>query len=225
MRTISKWAAALAISVGVLSAEQADDSGAGFIRLVHAVTPAEGPLKLWLNGRDVYPEGYLLGVATGGIRVAAGRCRVRVECPGVETGETLVEVKPGGTTSVIPFGERVPPSDHRPVHWRIGILRLAQEGNEEGSMATLVSVSARPQLGVEIREPHGGWSAYRVKRFGTTRAPLRFPKGYIPMRSGGRRLAAINVIDEGNYVVVLYDDPDGSLRALAFRDFRPPRPD
>lgn len=225
MRTISRMLAVVGLALVPLAAELPDDEDSGFVRLVHAVAPSEGPLKLWLDGRDVYPEGYEFGVATGGIRVGAGRRRVRIECPGVEAGETVVDVRPGKTISVISFAERVPASDERPEHWATGILRLRQEEAEEGRMATLVSVSARAEVGVELREPQGTWSAYAVERLGTCRAPLRFPKGYIPLRSEGRKLRAINVIDAGNYVVVLFDGPDGKLRALSFRDFRQLRSD
>ena len=72
MKTISRWVAVL-LCFGSLASAQEGEKKVGFIRLIHALAPGEGKLSLLLNGVDVYPSGYQLGNATGGIGGDAGR--------------------------------------------------------------------------------------------------------------------------------------------------------
>ncbi|MBK1826493.1 hypothetical protein [Haloferula rosea] len=218
MKTISRWVAVL-LCFGSLASAQEGEKKVGFIRLIHALAPGEGKLSLLLNGVDVYPSGYQLGNATGGIGVDAGRCKVVIRRDGVTEGTTTVDVEVGETTTVIPFAERIPATDDEPAHWQIRILRLKQTKKQEGRVATFVSVSAQPELAVEMREPEGGWTKQFVKRFGTANLPMNYPEGYVPLRVGDQKLSPIPVMDEGTYVVVLFDDEEGKVSSISFRDF------
>ncbi|MGB6221313.1 hypothetical protein [Haloferula sp.] len=218
MRTIFSIAVFLSLSIFAAAQEQ-DRNKYGFIRLVNAVAPGEGPVELLLNGNNLYPDGYQLGAATGGMGVELGRCKVVVQREGLEPGETKVEIEAGETTTVIPFAERVPATDDKPAHWQIRILRLKQKAQSKEREATFISVSRQPEIQVEMRDPEGNWSKHIVKRFMTTSAPMKYPEGYVPLRLESGDLPSIPVLDIGNYVVVLYDDPEGNVKALNFRDF------
>jgi hypothetical protein len=218
MKMIFKILAVLLVTASAVVA-QGDEKKVGYIRLIHALAPGEGKLSLILDGADVYPSGYQLGNATGGIGVKAGRCKVVIRRDGVEEGETDVDVVMGETTTVIPFAERIPATDDKPAHWQIRILRLKQTKRQEGRVATFVSVSVQPEVTVEMREPEGGWSKVFVKRFGTANLPMNYPEGYVPLRVGEQKLSPIPVMDEGTYVVVLFDDAEGKLASISFRDF------
>jgi len=220
MKTIFRGVVVLLACVSSLAVAQEEEKKTGFIRLIHAVAPGEGKLSLLLNGADVYPSGYQLGNATGGIGVDAGRCKVVIRREGVTEGETTVDVRRGETTTVIPFAERIPATDDEPAHWQIRILRLKQTKKTEGREATFVSVSAQPELAIEMREPDdGGWTKTFVKRFNTASLPMNYPEGYVPLRCGEQKLEPIPVMDEGTYVVVLFDDAEGKLSSISFRDF------
>lgn len=218
MKTI--FSLLIAAGLGLLSAHgQGEEKKIGYIRLIHALAHGEGKLSLILNGVDVYPSGYQLGNATGGIGVAAGRCTVAIRRDGVEEGETKVDVEIGETTTVIPFAEKIPATDDKPEHWQIRILRLKQTKPQEGRVATFVSVSSRPEIAIEMREPEGQWTKQFVKRFDTANLPMNYPEGYVPLRVGEKKLPPIPVMDEGTYVVVLFDDAEGELSSISFRDF------
>lgn len=209
----------LALGWGSLAAQGDGERKVGFIRLIHAVSVGEGKLTLSLNGADVYPTGYNLGDATGGIGVDTGRCEVVVSRDGVETGKTTVDIAAGETTTVIPFAEKVPATDDKPMHWEIRILRLKQTKPEKGRNAIFVSVSAQPEIRVEMRDPDGEWHARMIERFDTETLSIRYPEGYVPLRVGERPLQPIPVMDEGTYVVVLFDNPDEELTSVSFRDY------
>lgn len=217
MRTISR----LLLALLLLTPLRAQDPGEkyGFIRLVNAVAPGEGHVTLLLDGSNLYPSGYRLGDATGGMGVPVGRCKVVVRRDGVKEGTTTIDVKEGKTTTIIPFAERIPATDDEPEHWQIRILRLKQKGESKKREATFVSVALDEEIPVEMRDPDGTWKKYGVKRFDTTVAPMNYPEGYVPLRMKDQELPSIPVLDIGNYVVVLYNDADGKVQALNFRDF------
>src|SRR5690606_29850884 len=118
--------------------------------LINAVAQGEGPVHLLVDGDDLNPEGYRLGDVTRGIGLTPGVHRIAVKRTGVETGETNVKVEADDTTTLIPFAEKVPASDDKPVHWAMRILRLKQKEPETERSATFVSVCQEPEIKVEL---------------------------------------------------------------------------
>lgn len=49
---------------------------------------------------------------------------------------------------------------------------------------------------------------------------IKYPEGYVPIRANGVNLEPIPIGEAGNYAVILYDDPDGKISSLNFRDFK-----
>ena len=66
----------------------------------------------------------------------------------------------------------------------------------------------------------GTWNPVIVKRLAVAQAPLLYPRNYVPLRSGGKNLEPVPVSEQGNYVVLLYDDEAGQLQTVNFRDFK-----
>jgi hypothetical protein len=194
------------------------ESKHGFIRLADSVAPGVGALTMQIDGKSVNDDGYKLGDYTGGIKVPIGSHTIKFTREGTEEGNTKVSVLPNETTILIPFSERVPATDAKPAFWAIRILRLKQRDTEQGLSATFVSVSQNPELKVEMREPDGKWNSYSVKRLAVTQAPVLYPRGYVPVRCAGVDLEPIPVSTEGNYVMLLYDDENGKLKSLNFKD-------
>lgn len=190
----------------------------GFIRLVNAVAAGTGVLTMEADGKNVNPKGYKLGDVTGGIELDSGNHTIQFLREGTLGGKTRVNISTNETTILIPFAERVPASDDEPAHWAIRVLRLKQRDPEEERSATFVSVSGRPEIKVEMREPDGTWSHVFVKRLATARAAITQPRGYVPLRTADGQLPSIPVASKGNYVVLFYDDEQGHLRSLNFRD-------
>jgi len=193
---------------------------AGFIRLVNALAPGEGPLQLSVDGKSVNEEGYTIGDITGGIGLPPGSHEVKFKREGAEEGSTKVNITSNETTILIPFGERIPATDEKPAHWAIRILRLKQKEIEKARSATFVSVSRQPEIPVEIKEPDGKFTKVSVKRFSTTQAAINYPEGYVPIKTEEGNLEAIPVGTEGNYVVVIYDDENFKLKSVNFKDLK-----
>ncbi len=192
----------------------------GFIRVVNAVSVGTGPANVVIDGEDMRPKGYNLGDATGGIGLKAGSHKVVIKREGVKEGSTTVVLDKDQTVTLIPFTEKIPASDQEPAHYEVRILRLKQKQVESGRLATFVSVSANPEVKVELGGEDGKSATVFVKRLAIAETPLNYSQGYAPAKVGGVAIKPIPIGGVGNYVVVLYDDTEGKVQSLYFRDFK-----
>lgn len=221
MRTIFNLALALALALaGGRAAAQEEEQKHGFIRLVNTVSQGTGGLKFLIDGESINPDGYNVGDVTGGIGLKPGSHQIVIRREGVTEGTTRVNVVADETTTMIPFAERVPASDDEPAHWEIRILRLKQQDPETARSATFVSVSSEPEIKIEIREPKGDWTPAYVKRLAVARTPIKYPEGYVPIKTATEELAPIPIGKPGNYVVVLFDNEEGKLQAINLQDYK-----
>lgn len=200
--------------------KQAESPPTGFIRIVNGVAPGAGNVKVEINGTNVYQPGYTFGAVTGGIGLPPGSHSVTFTREGVKTGTSKVTVSKDQTVTLIPFAERVPASDDEPAHFVVRVLRLKQKEIQSGRSASFVSVSGKPEILAELRDPAGKWQKIPVKRLMIGEAVIHYPEGYAPVRVDGKMMEPIPIGDPGNYVVVLYDDAQGTLQTVSFRDFK-----
>lgn len=221
MRTISNILISLVVSSIALFAQDEPKGGPmGFIRLVNAVAKGSGPVNMLIDGEDMRPKGYQLGDATGGIGLKPGSHKVTIKREGIKEGATSVVLDKDQTVTLIPFAEAVPASDLLPAHFKVQILRLKQKSVESGRCATFVSVSGNPELKAELMSEDGKWAAVFVKRLSIAETPLKFSQAFAPAKVNGNPINPIPIGGVGNYVVVLYDDAEGKVQSLYFRDFK-----
>jgi hypothetical protein len=221
MKTIFRAFLLFAATHCLSFAEEADENlPSGFIRLVNGVSGGEGNVKLEIDGQDMRPKGYKLGDATGGIGLRPGARKVTIRKTGVKEGSTTIQLEKDQTVTVIPYAEKIPASDQEPGHLAIRILRLKQRSVDKGRTATFVSVSANPELKVELQGDDGKWTTVFVKRLSIGETPLTFSVGYAPTKVNGKVIKPIPIGGPGNYVIVLYDDPEGNVQSIYFRDFK-----
>lgn len=214
--------AIFAISSQVLPAQEKKEGPVPtcFIRIANAVAPGTANVNVLINGKDAYPSGYKLGAVTGGIGLPPGSHTVTIRREGVKEGTTKISLEKDQTVTLIPFAERVPATDQEPAHFVIRILRLKQKEVQGGRSASFVSVSGQPELLVEMRAPSGSWAKVPVKRLAIGETPILYPEGYAPVRVNGKEMESIPIGEPGNYVAVLYDDAEGNIKAVNFRDFK-----
>jgi hypothetical protein len=221
MKTIFNLILILATTAIALSAQEEPTGGPmGFIRVVNAVAKGIGPMNVLFDGEDMRPKGYKLGDATGGIGLKPGNHKITIKREGVKEGFTSTTLEKNQTVTLIPFAELVPASDQVPKHYKVQILRLKQKNVESGRTATFVSVSANPELKVELMEENGNWATVFVKRLSISETPLNFSQAFAPVKVNGEKINPIPIGSEGNYVVVLFDDAEGKIQSIYFRDFK-----
>jgi len=219
MKTISKGILILAFTITPILAESRNAAG-GFIRMVNAVAMGTGKVTLLIDGDSVRDKGYKFGDATGGIAKSSGARKITIRREGVEEGVTTVNLDKDQTVTLIPFAEKVPASDTKPAFHKIMILRLRQTAPESGRTVTFVSVSGIPEIKADVQSEDGKWTSVAVKRLGVSNMPLNYSQGYAPVKVAGESVKPIPIGGDGNYVMVLYDDAEGKVQSLYFRDFK-----
>lgn len=207
----------LALAVSRLAVAESLES-VGYLRLVNAMGSGSGNVMVRVDGAEVYPKGYRFGAVTGGIGISPGVHKMGIQREGVLDGNFDVTAVKGLTVTVIAYTGEVPARGGKPVDHRARTMVLTPREVTKGKVATFVSVSRKPLLQVDVRGPDGKWKAVEVPRLGTVESPILLGRGYVALRSDGQPLDAIPVAEAGNYVVVLFDDVNGRLRSVSFRD-------
>lgn len=220
MKTIFSTLVLLAVLFPIAASAQGGGPEVGFIRFVNAVAPGEGNTVFKLNGESIFRRGYTLGQRTGGIGLRAGSHKISVEKEGVEAGNTRISIAAGETLSLIAFAERVPADDaDDPPKWAIRILRLKQNDVERGYRASFVSVCDLPEVRLEAAALGlQKIEAVTVARLDMRTLELGENRGEVLVRVGEEIITTISPDSPGNYVVILYQDGEGEVKALSFYD-------
>jgi hypothetical protein len=223
MKTISNTimtAVLLAASCISPASAQQGQPEVGFVRIVHAVAPGEGKVNILIDGEDIFPKGYDLGQRTGGLGIKAGTHKITLKKEGVESGTTQVTLKTGETLTLIGFAEKVPAKEvGDPPVWKTKILRLKQSDPERGFRMTLVSVCDQDEVSIKAAvQGKKTIESASVKRLATTSVDLGRSRGEVLVKAGDEIVTTVSPEDPGNYVVVLYQDSDGRIKALSFYD-------
>jgi hypothetical protein len=192
----------------------------GFVRIVHAIAPGEGKANILIDGEDIFPNGYDLGQRTGGFGLKAGGHSITLKKEGVEAGTTKISLQTGETLTLIGFAEKMPAKvKEDPPVWVTKILRLKQSSPEAGYRMTLVSVCDDDVVTIKAAvQGKGTIETAQVKRLSTTTVDLGRSRGEVLVKAGDDIVTTISPEDPGNYVVVLYQDSDGKVKALSFYD-------
>ena len=220
MKAIFNTLVLLVVLFSMASSAQERGPQVGFIRIVNAVAPGEGKTVFKLNGENLYRKGYTLGQRTGGIGIRAGTHEIGIEKEGVEAGSTRIRIEAGETLSLIAFAERVPADDpDAPPEWSIRILRLKQNDVERGYRASFVSVCDTPEIRLEAAaQGLQTIEEVTVARLAMSTLDLGANRGEVLVRVGEEIVTTISPDSPGNYVVILYQDIGGEVRALSFYD-------
>ncbi len=220
-RAAATIVAAINLAGGGVSAQDEEIPDFSFVRFVNVVAAGEGNTHYELDGRDLFPKGYKFGQRTGGVPVPPGSANLEVKKTGVEPGTTKLALVKDETTTLIVFSEKVETEEDEPPEWKARILKLKQQDTERGFKMTVISVSAQPEVAFTmINGAQADVEATFVKRFQTTSIELGDSRGDVELlqRDGKSRLCLFAPDAPGNYVVVIYDNPEGGLGAMSFYD-------
>jgi hypothetical protein len=219
MKTIFNGLLLLLASV-VNVVAQTEKPSAGFLRVVHLVAPGEGTLRVKLDGVELFPRGYELGQRTGGIGLPTGGHVLELAKNGVESVKEKLDLPQGETITVLAYAEKLPPTrEGEPPRWAIRLRKLPAATPVEGYRLSLISFCDREELVVRtFIETKRKTETTPLKRFQTSEIDLGRSRGGVEVRLGNEALATVSLDEPGNYIVVLYEDASGRVRALAFYD-------
>lgn len=199
---------------------QTDKPSVGFLRLVHLVAPGEGTLRMKLDGAELFPRGYELGQRTGGIGLQAGGHVLELAKNGVETAKEKIDFPPGETITLLAYAVKLPPKrEGESSRWAIKLRKLPAAVSGEGYRLSLVSCCDREELVVRtFIEAKRKTETTPLKRLQPVEIDLGRGRGGVEVRLENEALVSVSLDEPGSYVVVLYEDASGRVRALAFYD-------
>lgn len=219
MKTIFNCLSMLVISAASVFAQTGKPS-AGFLRVVHLVAPGEGTLRVKLDGEALFPRGYELGQRTGGIGLPPGAHLLELSKNGVEPVKEKLDLPPGETITVLAYAEKLPPKrEGEPPRWAIKLRKLPVATSDEGYRLSLISFCDREEVLVRtFIETKRKTETTPLKRFQTSEIDLGRGRGGVEIRLENQALAAVSLDEPGRYLVVLYEDAKGEVRAFSFYD-------
>jgi len=199
---------------------QTEQPSAGFLRVVHLVAPGEGTLQVKLDGEELFPRGYALGQRTGGIGLPPGGHVLELSKDGVEPVKEKLDLSRDETITVCAYAEKLPSKrEGEPPRWAIRLRKLPAALSAEGYRLSLISFCNREELVVRtFIEAKRKTETTPLKRFRTSEVDLGRGRGDVEIRHENEPLVAVSLDEPGNYVVFLYEDASGRVRALAFYD-------
>ena len=221
MKRIFKYLiAAVFVCLGARLPAQEPKPEVGFVRIVHSIAPGEGTATFVIDGENIFPKGYQMGQRTGGIGIKAGSHTVTIRKNGLKEGSTKFDLKNGETLSLIGFAQKIPPKNEGdPDEWEIKILRLKQSDAGKGYNISFISVCDKEDVRVEtLSEGQMKPKIESVKRLTTSTVKLGAVRGEAQISVDGEVVTMVSPDDPGNYVVVLYQDAEGKIKALSFFD-------
>jgi hypothetical protein len=218
MKTISNILLLSIAACGMAFAQA--KSGTGLIRIVNAVAPGNGRVAFAINGRDVFPDGYALGQTTGEYSVKTGDLVVTIRKTGVETGRTNIQLKADETITLVAFAERIPTKElSDPPKFAVRLLRMKQQDEAKGFALSLVSVCKAEETAVDLNTiDSGSVEKAFAKRFAIIKVDLDRKQGEVFVKSGDRVITTVSPDSPGNYVVILYENPEGLIEAVSYYD-------
>jgi hypothetical protein len=177
-------------------------------------------LRVKLDGAELFPRGYELGQRTGGIGLPVGGHVLELAKNGVEAAKEKIDLPSGETITLLAYAEKLPTKrEGEPPHWAIKLRKLPATVAGEGYRLSLVSCCAREELIVRtFIEAKRKTETTPLKRFQPTDIDLGRGRGGVEVRLENEALVPISLDESGRYVVVLYEDASGRVRALAFYD-------
>ena len=204
----------------LLSTARGEPPPVGFVRVVHVAAAGEGALQVKLDGGELRPQGYALGQFTGGLGLPAGEHAVELAKPGVASHREKLNLAAGETLTLVVYAEKLPPPrEGEPPRWALRVRKLAAAAQTRGYWLTLLSVCPRDEVVVRTAiEAKRKMESTALGRFVPVTLDLGGRRGGVEVRLGDEALAEVPLDDPGNYVVLLYEDADGRVRALVFYD-------
>ena len=191
----------------------------GFFRIVNVVAAGEGNLKMTMEGKEYWPQGFKLGQRTGGIGMKAGKKEFVLRKDGCKGVKRSLDVVAGETQTFVCYAEPVRDEDGKIIDWELKIARLRQHTPEKGIFVTIVSFCEEKELAIEINETASGEVVkVAVPKMKTTRAKLASGLVSAEIKYQGEVVTNVMAEKAGNYVVMLYNAVDGAKKGMVFYD-------
>ncbi len=209
----------LFLAGGLGAQEAVDPAEIGFVRLICVAGAGTGNAKVSIDGSTMWPQGFKVGQRTGGIGLKRGTHKFSVTKEGCKKAEKSIMVKAGQTQTLVAYAEPVRDEDGKITGWALKLARLSQHTPRKGMFMTVVSFCEEKELAIDIYE---GVSDRKMKVVAPRLKAERLELGSGEVRAEvsykGESLMTLKAEENGNYVVMVFEDGEKGKKAISFYD-------
>ena len=195
-----------------LSAEAQSNQARGALRFANACA-ANGRVLFTIDGRKWRPDGFGPGENTTYIGVLSGSHRLTVSTDGAKAAEMSFGLQPNTDTTVVAFLKPVFDPQTRQTVVQAQLFAQPEPPHEKGKHFYILYASANTGINLTVN------GQARILR------PLQLEKAddrahsTIKLESGGRSFFDFAAEENGTFVVIVFDKPDGTIGAMVLPNY------
>ncbi len=196
-------------------AQKVDPEDFPWIRIANA-TGLDGPIQIFIKGRNINPEGYESGVVTGAFSLYPGQLEVVVKHPLIEDSTFNLELHPSDRMALIVYTEPVEKKDDIVKKRVIKFSTLKRKSKSERKSATLLFLSVTKGIDLSMNDTLVSLTPHQQKdlSFGQSRG------SQVNLMVKGRPLKTFDIDEVGDYAIIVFDKPDGTQGCITFNNTR-----
>jgi hypothetical protein len=179
----------------------------GALRFANA-SAAIGKILFTIDGRRWRPDGFGPGESTTFIGVLAGAHRLSATTATAKPIEIPFALQPNTDSTIIAFLRPVFDTQTRQTVQQCELFAQPEPTHEKGKHFYVVYVSARPSTSVTINGQLKVLKAFQVEKVDD------LAHGNIKIESSGNSVFEFKAEQNGTFLVVVFDKPDGVLAAM-----------
>lgn len=172
-----------------------------------------GKVMFTNDARKLRPDGFGPGEYTGAFGTPAGTHRLTVTCSGAKSVETSVLLQPNTATTIIAFAKPVLDPITRQTIVQLELYSQPDAAREKGKHFYLLYVSPRPAANLVVNGQPKNVPALRQFKVDD------LAQRSIKIESAGSSIVDFEAQQNGNFLAVIFDKPDGSLTGMLLPDY------
>jgi hypothetical protein len=165
------------------------------------------------DNRKVRPDGFGPGDYTGAFGTPAGAHRFALSSPGTKGTEVTITLQPNTATTIIAFAKPVFDPVTRQNTMQLQLFPQPDAAREKGKHFFLLYVSPRPAADVVVNGQPRNVPALRQINVDN------LAHGNIKIESDRTEIANFAAQQNGNFLAIIFDKPDGTLTGMLMPDY------
>jgi hypothetical protein len=184
----------------------------GRFRFINATSSADGVL-VSIDSAKLRPEAFASGESTGAIGILAGTHRISVSAPNARAAETVITVQQYSSVNVIAYDTTVQdPQTGKPIR-TLQVLAHPGAPRASGKHFQLLYASSRPTTQLVVNGHPATLDALKDLKVDDA------PNSTVKIEREGKVILTFSASEAGNFLVILFDQQDGSLKTAVLRDY------
>jgi hypothetical protein len=185
--------------------------------------PAQGAFKfanasaipdrvlLVIDAKKLRPDGFGPGDKTGAIGILAGQHRLTASSANAKTAETTVTIQANAGATIIAFTKPVVDSVTRKIVQELQLVFQTDPPREKGKHFYVIYASPHPAANLVLNGVQQNIPALRQLKADE--------RGSIKIESGGKAIVDFTAQQNGSFLAIVFDKPDGSLAGMLLPDY------